>query len=157
MAHLSDSAEQSDAEPLILAELETVLGVELGETTFTLPGGSRVEVDGATPGGSVMVEVFAHQGRLKGAQVHKVARDALKLITVARDLPTSASARMFIAFADDAAAACVMGKSWLSEALATWGVEVFVADLSDEVREGLLEAQARQVMINPVAEPPING
>lgn len=147
MPHLSDSAEQRDAEPLILAELEVVLGVALAKRSLQLPGGSRVEIDGADADGSVFVEVFSHQGRLKGGQVHKVARDALKLITVARDQP--ASVRLFLAFADDAAAACVCGKSWLSEALSNWGIEVFVADLSDEVREGLLAAQARQMMVNP--------
>ena len=32
---------------------------------------------------SVLVEVFAHQGQLKGGRRHKIAADALKLITLA--------------------------------------------------------------------------
>ena len=148
MGHESDSLEQRVAEPLILAEVELTLGVELVKASLDLPGGSRVEIDGAAPDGSAFVEVFAHQGRLKGGQVHKVARDALKLITVARSRPVSPD-HLIIAFADDEAAACVGGKSWLSEALGTWGIEVFIAELDAETRAGLLAAQARQVMVNP--------
>ncbi len=128
MGHESDSLEQRVAEPLILAEVELTLGVELVKASLDLPGGSRVEIDGAAPDGSAFVEVFAHQGRLKGGQVHKVARDALKLITVARSRPVSPD-HLIIAFADDEAAACVGGETWLSEALSTWGIEVFIADL----------------------------
>jgi hypothetical protein len=61
---------------------------------------------------SVLVEVFAHQGRLKGGQFHKVARDALKLITLARSREAS---RLILAFGEEAAA-CVIGRSWLAEA-----------------------------------------
>ena len=90
---------------------------------------------------SVLVEVFAHQGRLKGGQIHKVARDALKLGTLARTRPES---RLVVAFGDQAAADCVLGKSWLAEALRTWGIEVFVAELEPSIRDGLVAAQVRQ-------------
>jgi hypothetical protein len=94
----------------------------------------------------VLVEIFAHQGRLKGAQFHKVARDALKLITLRRSRP---SARLIIAFGDPDAAGCVTGASWLAEALSTWEIEVLVVNLDDTVRAGLREAQVRQLMVNP--------
>lgn len=58
-----------------------MVGVELTPRSLRLGGGARVDVDGVAPDESVFVEIFAHQGRLKGAQFHKVARDALKLIT----------------------------------------------------------------------------
>jgi hypothetical protein len=106
---------------------------------------ARVDVDGVAPDESVLVEVFAHQGRLKGAQFHKVARDALKLITLRRSRNDS---RLILAFGDADAAACVSGNSWLAEALRTWGIEVLDVDLDDEVRTGLRVAQARQVMVN---------
>jgi hypothetical protein len=69
-----------------------------------LDGGARVDVDGMSPDETIFVEVFAHQGRLKGAQFHKVARDALKLVTLARSRSAS---RLIIAFGDADAAACV--------------------------------------------------
>ncbi len=145
---MSDSAEQRSAEPLILAALAAKLGVPLTPKTLSLPGGSRVDVDGVADDHSVLVEVFAHQGPLKGGQIHKVARDALKLITVAKSLGPERS-RLILAFGDQEASAKVSGKSWLAEALVTWDVEVFVAELESGVKDGLRVAQARQVMINP--------
>src|SRR5690606_30058689 len=70
--HPSDSKEHSAAEPEVLALLGETLGVTLGPKTLTLPEGARVDVDGVGPDESVLVEVFAHQGRLKGGQVLKV-------------------------------------------------------------------------------------
>jgi hypothetical protein len=43
----------------------------------------------------------------------------------------------------------VTGRSWLGEALGTWGIEVFIADLDDAMRAGVRDAQVRQVMVNP--------
>lgn len=148
MAHQSDSLEQRLAEPEILASLAARLGVVLEPKTLHLAEGARIDVDGVSADESVLVEVFARHGRLKGAQFHKVARDALKLITVARDRgPT----RLFIAFGDAEAASCVTGKSWLAEALRTWNVETFVAELSDATSAAVRLAQTRQTMVNVVA------
>jgi hypothetical protein len=151
MAHHSDSYEQQSAEPLILAGLSVEFDVDLTPRSLFLDGGARVDVDGVAKDESMLVEVFAHQGRLKGAQFHKVARDALKLITLAR---SRQKARLILAFGDQDAAACVTAGSWLAETLRTWGIEVFVVDLDEGVRNGLRAAQARQVMINPTGVPP---
>jgi hypothetical protein len=146
MAHQSDSLEQRTAEPLILAGVSKIVGVELAPRSLRLDGGARVDVDGVAPDESVLVEVFVHQGRLKGAQFHKVARDALKLITLGR---SRVGSKLIIAFGDPDAAACVTGASWLSEALSSWEIEVLIVDLDDAVRAGLRDAQVRQVMVNP--------
>jgi len=109
-----------------------------------------VAVDGVASDGSVLVEVFAHQGTPKSGQRHKIAGDALKLITIARgqDPPP----RLVLAFADERLAAWAAGKSWLAEALTTWGIEVIVTELDEPVRAGLRDAQARQIMVNPAAD-----
>ena len=114
MGHQSDSLEQRTAEPLILAGVSKLLGVELAPRSLRLDRGARVDVDGVAPDESVFVEIFAHQGRLKGGQSHKVARDAMKLITLRRSRPGS---KLIIAFGDPEAATCVTGASWLAEAL----------------------------------------
>jgi hypothetical protein len=146
MAHQSDSYAQRSAEPLIRKGVSRKLAVELKPRSLQLDGDVHVDVDGVAPDESVLVEIFAHQGRLRGAQSHKVARDALKLITLAR---SRSGCRLVLAFGDAEAAACVTGKSWLAEALRTWKIDVFVVPLSDGVRAGLRVAQARQVMVNP--------
>jgi len=146
MVHQSDSHEQRSAEPLIRQAVSTAVGVELEPRSLRLDGGARVDVDGVAPDESVLVEIFAHQGRLKGAQFHKVARDALKLVTLRR---SRSSCRLIIAFGDPEAAACVSAGSWLAEALRVWEIEVVVVDLNEDVRASLRSAQARQVMVNP--------
>jgi len=108
---------------------------------MSLKEGARVQVDGVAPDESVLVEVFAHHGPLKGGQRHKVANDALKLATLGKTRPDS---RLIIAFGDAEAAKDVRGKSWLSEALRAWNVEVVVVDLDEGVRAGLRAAQVQQ-------------
>jgi hypothetical protein len=146
----SGAREQQDAEPLILRSVSEALGgVKLTARRLRLGDGAYVVVDGVAPDESVLVEVFAHLGRLKGGQRHKVQGDALKLITLARSRPAS---KLIIAFCDQEAADCVRGGSWLAEALRAWGVEVRVAELEDDVRRGLRDAQERQVMVNPPSD-----
>jgi hypothetical protein len=75
----SDSLEQRAAEPLILAGASKAFDAEPASK-------STVAADE-----SILVEVYAHQGRLTGAQFHKVARDALKLATLGRSRPNRAA------------------------------------------------------------------
>lgn len=150
MAHQSDSTVQRQVEPLILSGLAAEVGIDLAPRSLLLDGGARVDIDGVADDESVFVEIFAHQGPLKGSQFHKVARDALKLITVARSRP---AARLFIAFADVEAAAGVSGGSWLAESLRAWSITVKTVDLGDRVRDRLRAAQSRQIMVNPSPDP----
>jgi hypothetical protein len=146
MPHQSDSLEQRTVEPLILAGVSEAVGKELAPRSLQLEHGARVGVDGVAADESVLVEIFAHQGKLRGGQFHKVARDALKLATLARSRPDS---RLIIAFGDSDAAACVTGSSWLAEALRSWKIEVVIVELDEAMRSGLRAAQVRQVMVNP--------
>jgi antitoxin (DNA-binding transcriptional repressor) of toxin-antitoxin stability system len=145
--HPSDSAEQRAIEPVVLEEISKRVGIPLEPRTFELPNGARMDLDGASADGSVLVEIFAHQGALKGGQVHKVARDALKLITLQR---THMGAQLILGFADDRTATSVTGKSWLAEALRSWKIEVLIIELDEMQKKLLRDAQARQLMQNPI-------
>jgi hypothetical protein len=149
VAHLSDSAAQREAEPLILAKLGEELDVKLAPKRLTLPGGAKCDVDGVSEDENVLVEVFAHQGPLKGGQRGKIARDALKLITLGQHRP---GARLIIALADEASAKPLKAKSWLAEALTTFKVDVVLVELDEATRTAVADAQVRQVMVNS-AEP----
>ena len=117
--HPSDSAEQRDAEARILAAVGKKLGdVDVKPKRVDLPGGTFVAVDGVAEEPSTFVEVYAHLGPLRGGQVHKVAQDTLKLVTLGRAHP---DAHLVLAFADKDAAAHVTGSGWLAEAVETWG------------------------------------
>ena len=150
-SHQSDSAEQRAAEELIRSQVAAYLGKELRSATLKLESGAAVQVDGAAADESAFVEIFARHGVLKGGQRHKVATDALKLITIGRSRP---GADLVIAFADEQAASFATKGTWMSEALVAWGVKVLVVELDAEVREGIRAAQVRQQMVNPSAEAP---
>lgn len=149
--HQSDSAVQREAEARILMRVSDHVGKELIPRTVTFESGATVEVDGAEPDESVLVEIFARHGALKGGQQKKVSQDALKLITLSRSRP---SARLILAFADHQAARYATRGTWVSQALATWGVEVLVIELDQAVRDDIRDAQVRQVMVNSAALPP---
>ena len=115
--HPSDSAVQRRAEQRILELAGQLLGVELthrprAEANMTVPDEARVDVDGYCPDPGIYAEVFARQGTLKGGQVHKVAQDVLKLVTIRRCL--APTARLCMVFADEAAAATLRGPGWLA-------------------------------------------
>jgi hypothetical protein len=146
----SDSREQRKAERLILDGVEREVDQRLASRTLAFRAGGSVQVDGVSDDESVLVEVFAHQGQLKGGQRHKIAGDALKLITLARG--RKPRPRLILAFGDESLATWAAGKSWLAASLAAWEIEVIVTELDDRVRSGLRAAQARQVMVNPTPD-----
>jgi len=136
------------AELLIRDLMSEELGVALTPERVRL-GGAYVEVDGVAPGESVLVEIFAHRGQLKGGQRRKIMGDALKLITLRRSRPAS---KLIIAFCDQEAADGVVG--WLAEALEAWGVERRVVKLPDEVCADLLAEQLHLKMVYPSSDYP---
>jgi hypothetical protein len=108
-------------------------------------GDVEVRPDGVDVGRSVFVEVFAHIGRLRGGQQHKVSTDALKLLAIRAVYP---EARLILAFADGEVAASVSG--WKAEALAANGIEICVVELAPAERAKIEAAQTRQRMVNSI-------
>ncbi len=119
MPHRSVSAVQRVAEALIRQKLAAIIGKQLAPATVTFDTGAPVQVDAVAADDSdesVLVEIFARQGKLKPGQQKKVALDAFKLVTLGRNRPRT---ELILAFADDAAAAYARGTGWLAEAY-TW-------------------------------------
>jgi hypothetical protein len=150
--HPSDSALQVRAEGVILEQVGEQLGATLAHRKIKLPEGATVDVDGVSDDPPTLVEAYARQGVLRGGQLHKIAGDVLKLVTVReRVLP---GARLVIAFASPEASGSIRG--WLAEAMQTWGVQVVVAELPDALRAELLDVQHRQRMVNPPPVEPVD-
>lgn len=147
--HASDAGVQIAAEATILAALGGAVGTPLIRGARFSVGAAHVRPDGVAADKSVFVEVFAHIGKLKGSQRHKVSTDALKLLAIRAD---HSDARLILAFGDQAAAASVSG--WRAETLKANGIEIHVVDLSPDDRAKIEAAQAAQKMINP---PPIDA
>jgi hypothetical protein len=150
VAHHSDSTAQRDAEPIILAALSSELGVELEPRRLQLPSGAYCDVDGVSPDELVLVEAFARQSKLKGGQRGKIARDALKLMTLRECRP---GARLILALADPNIVRSLTAKSWLAEALRTFNIQVLYVEIPADARDKIAAAEIRQVMVNPDAGP----
>jgi hypothetical protein len=125
----------------MIAAVADAIGVPLTKQRVLFENGSWCEVDGVSADGLVLVEAFAHHGKMAGSQPKKVSEDAFKLVSIAKTRP---GARLIVAFADDVAASSFLGKSWKAEALRLWGVEVLVVELRQDVRTGIRAAQVRQ-------------
>jgi hypothetical protein len=144
---MSSSAVQTKAEEKIVAAVAAARDITLickpGKVALT--GGVFIEVDAVTPDESVVVEAYARQGKLKGAQPDKIARDILKLALLKRE-PGRERTEAVIAFASEQARDSISG--WLRQAAATFDVQLVVVDIPQELREQISQAQCRQMMVN---------
>ena len=144
--HASDSSEQQAAERHLLSALAIELGVPVAPGVVSGLGCAPANLDGYSPDHRILAEAYSRHGKLKPAQLHKVASDALKLIFIERSL--GGTGRKFVCFADSEASASLAGKGWLAQAIRHMGIEVRVYPLPPEVRSAVLAAQKRQVMVN---------
>lgn len=155
MAHASDSSVQQNAEAVMLKWYSQRHGVHVEPRRIDLPSGSFVHVDGVATNESGefthLVEVYARVGVLKGGQLHKIARDALKLLTLRAAMTTDAQLTILLASPD--AEACVTGRSWLSDALRANDISVEVAEIDEGLQAQIGSAQDTQKMVNPA--PPV--
>lgn len=140
--HPSDSAAQRDAEDVILAAIAEQIGVELSRTSIPTGNGGRVEIDGASEDHSALVEVYARQGALAGAQPKKLATDALKLTWIGKEVQAK---RLILAVADERVESYLRRPSaWLTQALIDLGVEVIRVEVGATISENLQRAQRSQ-------------
>lgn len=146
--HPSNSDVQREAERAALDVLRAE-GLALAPKRLTLAKGAHVNVDGVCESPTILVEVFAHQGPLKGGQRHKMISDALKLLAVSRKLFDS-KARVILLLTDEAAAKSIR-TGWRGAVLSTFGVEIRVVTIPAELAARVLAAQKRQRMTNALA------
>ena len=145
--HLSDSAVQRNAEGAIVEALAAQLGFEgaLKPKRVTVLGGSFVQLDACSDDESILVEAYARQGKLRGAQIKKISQDILKLALLKRD-PRLSDSRAIAVFASEEARGSITG--WIRSAAEQFGIELVVVDIPDTLRDEIKSAQARQVMVN---------
>ena len=144
--HASDSTEQQNAESAMLHKLESDLGLSF-ESDCEIPIAAGVKPDAVDYNNRVLVEVYAHIGKLKGAQLHKVKGDILKLILIEKKL--GGKWRKIICFANDEASSYLKNNSWVAEAARSFEIEVVTVVLPVEHQKAVIAAQSRQRMVNP--------
>lgn len=141
-AHPGDSAEQREAEALLIAGMSKRLGVSLAKDRLELPNGGWMELDGVSDVPPVLCEAWAHLGPAKGGQKHKLLADALKLLYASQFFP---GARKIIVLADKDAARHLQGRGWMAGVLKAFRIEVRTVSLPKTIRAKVQAAQRRQV------------
>ena len=147
MAHPSDSIAQHLAEQHALTALGSLWGANFRPDT-RLAVELDVRPDGVDMDRKLVVEIYARIGALKAAQAHKVRADLFKLAYLRKLL--GADWRAVLCFVDHEAAAFVLGGSWAAKAAASFGVEIVVQPIPENLRQEVIAAQARQRMTNAV-------
>lgn len=145
MKHASDSTEQQDVESYLLECLANKLCLNFSGSGC-LPIELGVKPDAVDLANKTVVEVYARVGELKGAQLHKVKGDILKLVLI--DTKLGGGWNKILCFASDEAAKYVQGQSWVAEAARTFGIKIVVINLPKDLQQQIKSAQKRQRMVN---------
>lgn len=144
--HPSDSSVQSQAEIEMLHKLEEQTKCTLSKEPIKIDNHISIEVDGHSKSEYILVEAYAHIGKLKGAQSRKVLTDAFKMLHAERLL--GGHWRKILLFADEEVARIFIAGTWYAEAIKEFGIEIEVVSLEKETNKLVLEAQKRQAMQN---------
>lgn len=139
MTHASDSTEQRVMELEVLLALETLLSVRFTKEFPVALG--KLRLDGYAAGSPpTLVEVFAHVGRAKGGQRHKIAHDMTELLLAERRLEVPC--RKVIAVID-AAALARMDQGWDGAFADAFGIERRVVPGFEDRHEAPRAVQGR--------------
>ena len=139
--HPSDSSEQRKAEVALIAGLSKELGVSLQKRELDLTT-CAIQIDGYSENPPIMCEAWAHRGKPKGGQPHKVLTDAFKLLFA--DTVLGKIHRKILVFADEAARKPFVEDRWQAQCLKHFGFETYVVSLPKEQLEKIKRAQERQ-------------
>ena len=139
--HPSDSSEQRRAEVALIAGLSKELGVSLQKRELHLTT-CAIQIDGYSENPPIMCEAWAHRGKPKGGQPHKVLTDAFKLLFA--DTVLGKIHRKILVFADEAARKPFVEDKWQAQCLKHFGFETYVVSLPEEQLERIKKAQERQ-------------
>lgn len=143
----SSSHEQREIERYAFAEMEKMLQVSLqSNPKVFLAEGVHIEPDFYSEEEKIVGEIFAHHGKTKGGQNHKVAQDILKMLLLEK--MQGITYRKYLVVCDKDMEKVLTGKSTLAESIRQYDIKLICVELPKELRNKILEAQNRQVMIN---------
>lgn len=147
MKHASDSGEQLAAEELVRVVLAEQTGLSYFEERIDFEG-EYIIIDAVgrdSAGKAVeLVEIYARQGKLKGAQLKKPTDDASRLMLAQRHVkPKARKPKLRLAWCCADAVGQVQ-RGWRGKALDSMGIEMSVIDLDTLTVESIRSAQARQ-------------
>ena len=145
----SSSIEQMQAEDIIFALTEKMLGatleknkkIFLADNAFTY-----MQPDLYSEDKYIVGEIFAHIGKPKKAQDNKIANDILKMLLLEKI--TGKQYRKIIVVCDLSEKKKLEGQSVLAESIRQFGIEILYIEISEDIRNQILNAQELQKMTN---------
>ncbi len=144
----SRSTEHRAAEIEILKLLSEHLGVTLrGKKRISVGHQKEVEVDGHCKEPKIIVEIYAHVGKLKSAQVNKIAKDFLKFQLIRAEVGFFQDSQcIFVCVCESVRRG--IRDCWLAAAAKTFGIEIIYLQIDTEQKAVLRSAQHRQNHLN---------
>ena len=127
-----------------------MLNVTLIPKKLRVTDKASINLDGYSDEQHILCEAYARIGELKGSQPDKIASDILKMLLV--EMILDSKFQKVLVFADQAAANTVLGQSWLADICRRVSVQIVVAEIGNELRNKLKNAQQRQEMVNKQEE-----
>ena len=143
----SDSSVQQELEGAILQkflEKNNITGIESNNNLLPLTNNPKVKIkpDFYSEEQHIIGEIHAHLGKLKPAQVRKVATDVLKMLMFEKDYGEEFT--KYIVVCDEEEEKQLKGDSYLAEAITQYKIKVDCVDLSEKEKEKLEEAMKSQ-------------
>lgn len=146
----SKSIEQQEAQIYLSSEIEKWLGCGLKKNVKVYLGnGVHIEPDLYSEEEKIICEVYAHVGKLKGGQPHKISQDILKMLLL--EQCRGVKFRKIIISLDGDVEKFLNGKSFIAESVRQFDIEVKRMEVTMEMKNRIVSAQKRQVMVNPEA------
>lgn len=102
-----------------------------------------IELDGYSEKESTAAEVYSRLDNLKPGNTNKIAKDILKLVYLGKKEPTK-KYKKYLIVSKDHFNVQSKNKKWLADCLELFGIEIFVAPLSEETKKQLAKWQKKQ-------------
>lgn len=145
----SSSIEQQIAERKIFKRVLSWLSVPLSENPKIFLADNAftyMQPDFYSEEDMIIGEITAHIGKPRKAQYNKLSNDIMKMLLLEK--VQNKVYRKIIVVCDTEIELSLSGKSILAESIRQFGIEIKRFEIDDEQREILLQAQARQRMVN---------
>lgn len=125
----------------MLREVSRLWGLDLQPARVRI-GNASIDVDGASPDRSALVEITAQIGTPKPAQAHKLATDILKLGWARQS--TGATRCAVVTWSEEVQTYLERPGAWLTAARVSHGIEVILVPRDEAAFASVLAARVGQ-------------
>ena len=132
---------ETNSADVLNIKLEKNRKIYLADNAFTY-----IQPDFYSEESKIIGEIFAHIGKPKKAQDNKIANDILKMLLLEKI--TGKQYRKIIVVCDLSEKKKLEGQSVLAESIRQFGIEILYIEISEDIRNQILNAQELQKMTN---------